>query len=172
MKTPVIRVFCVDDHPMIIEGLVSAINRQVDMVVVGCAGSVGEAIAAFDRERPDVMLMDLRLGNANGVEAIRAIRVQHPTARIIVLTVCQGDEDVFQAIEAGAVGYVLKEEVSEELVRIIRDVHSGNVVHMRPDLEERATKRSPPSSALPMIRRACMSRTSLPSSRSMTGPLQ
>ena len=98
MKTSAIRVFCVDDHPMIIEGLVSAINRQADMEVVGSAGSVGEAIAAYDRERPDIMLMDLRLSNSNGVEAIRAIRAKHPSARIIVLTVCQGDEDVFRAM--------------------------------------------------------------------------
>jgi DNA-binding NarL/FixJ family response regulator len=130
MKRPAIRVVCVDDHPMIIEGLAAVINRQVDMVAVGSAGSVSEAIAVFDRERPDVMLMDLRLGDANGVEAIRAIRAKHPSARIVVLTVCQGDEDV------------LKEEFSEQLVRVIREAHSGEVVQMRPELEERLAKRA------------------------------
>jgi two-component system NarL family response regulator len=103
---------------------------------------VSEAIAVFDRERPDVMLMDLRLGDANGVEAIRAIRAKHPSARIVVLTVCQGDEDVFRAIEAGAAAYVLKEEFSEQLVRVIREAHSGEVVQMRPELEERLAKRA------------------------------
>jgi DNA-binding NarL/FixJ family response regulator len=142
MNPDVIRVFCVDDHPMIIEGLVAAINRQTDMVVVGCAASANEAVAAYDRERPDVMLMDLMLSNSNGVDAIHAIRAKHPVARIIVLTVCQGDEDVFRALDAGAVGYVLKEEVSADLVRAIRDVHSGKVVPMRPDLEERLAKRA------------------------------
>jgi DNA-binding NarL/FixJ family response regulator len=142
MKRPAIRVVCVDDHPMIIEGLAAVINRQVDMVAVGSAGSVSEAIAVFDRERPDVMLMDLRLGDANGVEAIRAIRAKHPSARIVVLTVCQGDEDVFRAIEAGAAAYVLKEEFSEQLVRVIREAHSGEVVQMRPELEERLAKRA------------------------------
>jgi DNA-binding NarL/FixJ family response regulator len=136
-----IRVLCVDDHPMITEGLASTINRQADMAVVGCAGSVAEAIVVFRRERPDVTLMDLQLGDANGVEAIRAIRAEFPEARIIVLTVYQGDEDIFRALEAGAAGYLLKEEVSDELVRVVRDVHHGKTPHMRPDLEERLAQR-------------------------------
>jgi two-component system NarL family response regulator len=136
-----IRVLCVDDHPMITEGIASTINRQRDMIVVGCAATVSEAIALFKREQPDVTLMDLGLREANGVEAIRAIRADAPDARIIVLTVYQGDEDIFRALDAGAIGYLLKEEVSDELVRVIRDVHNGNVPPMRPDLEERLAKR-------------------------------
>jgi two-component system NarL family response regulator len=95
----------------------------------------------FMRERPDVTLMDMRLRDEDGIEAIRAIRADAPDARIIVLTVYQGDEDIFRALEAGAVGYLLKEEVSDELVRIIRDVHNGKVPPMRAELEERLARR-------------------------------
>ena len=111
------------------------------MTVVGRAATVSEAIELFTREQPDVTLMDLQLREASGVEAIRAIRADAPGARIIVLTVYQGDEDIFRALDAGAVGYLLKEEVSDELVRVIRDVHGGKVPPMRPDLEERLAKR-------------------------------
>jgi DNA-binding NarL/FixJ family response regulator len=141
MTTSRIRVLCVDDHPMITEGIASTINRQPDMTVVGCATTVSEAIELFKRDHPDVTLMDLQLREASGVEAIRAIRADSPDARIIVLTVYQGDEDIFRALDAGAVGYLLKEEVSDELVRVIRDVHNGRVPPMRPDLEERLAKR-------------------------------
>jgi DNA-binding NarL/FixJ family response regulator len=136
------RVLCVDDHPMIIEGLVSTINREDDMRVVACADSVAGAVAAYEREKPDVTLMDLQLRNANGVEAIRAIRARDEAACIVVLTVCQGDEDIFRALEAGAVGYLLKEEVSDELVKVIREVRSGEIPPMRADLEERLARRA------------------------------
>jgi len=141
MTTPRIRVLCVDDHPMIIEGLVSTINREPDMHVVACADSVEGAISAFEKEQPDVTLMDLQLRHTSGVDAIRAICSRHQTARIVVLTVCQGDEDIFRALDAGAVAYLLKEEVPDELVQVIRDVRSGEI-HMRPDLEERLAKRA------------------------------
>jgi DNA-binding NarL/FixJ family response regulator len=139
--TACIRVLCVDDHPMITEGIASTINRQADMLVVGCASTVAEGVSMFMRERPDVTLMDMRLRDEDGIEAIRAIRADAPDARIIVLTVYQGDEDIFRALEAGAVGYLLKEEVSDELVRIIRDVHNGKVPPMRAELEERLARR-------------------------------
>jgi DNA-binding NarL/FixJ family response regulator len=126
---------------MITEGIASTINRQADMLVVGCASTVAEGVSMFMRERPDVTLMDMRLRDEDGIEAIRAIRADAPDARIIVLTVYQGDEDIFRALEAGAVGYLLKEEVSDELVRIIRDVHNGKVPPMRAELEERLARR-------------------------------
>jgi len=127
---------------MITEGIASTINRQPDMLVVGCASTVAEGVSMFMRERPDVTLMDMRLRDEDGIEAIRAIRADAPDARIIVLTVYQGDEDIFRALEAGAVGYLLKEEVSDELVRIIRDVHNGKVPPMRAELEERLARRA------------------------------
>ena len=136
-----IRVLCVDDHPIVTEGISSIINRQPDMVVVASADSVESAIRRFRSERPDVTLMDLQLREDNGVTAIQVIREESPDARIVVLTVHQGDEDIFRALEAGAVAYLLKEEVPDDLVRIIRQVYSGEVPAMRPDLKERLAKR-------------------------------
>jgi DNA-binding NarL/FixJ family response regulator len=136
-----IRVLCVDDHPIVTEGISSIINRQPDMVVVASADSVDGAIKQFRSERPDVTLMDLQLREDNGVDAIHVIHEESPDARIVVLTVQQGDEDIFRALEAGAVAYLLKEEVPDDLVRIIRQVYSGEVPPMRPDLKERLAKR-------------------------------
>ena len=136
-----IRVLCVDDHPIVTEGISSIINRQPDMVVVASADSVDGAIKQFRSERPDVTLMDLQLRDDNGVDAIHVIHEESPDARIVVLTVHQGDEDIFRALEAGAVAYLLKEQVPDDLVRIIRQVYSGEVPPMRPDLKERLTKR-------------------------------
>ena len=136
-----IRVLCVDDHPIVTEGISSIINRQPDMVVVASADSVDGAIQQFRSERPDVTLMDLQLRDDNGVDAIHVIHEESPDARIVVLTVHQGDEDIFRALEAGAVAYLLKEEVPDDLVRIIRQVYSGEVPPMRPDLKERLAKR-------------------------------
>jgi two-component system, NarL family, response regulator len=136
-----IRVLCVDDHPIVTEGISSIINRQPDMVVVASADSVESAIKQFRAEQPDVTLMDLQLREDNGVNAIHAIREESPDARIVVLTVHQGDEDIFRALEAGAIAYLLKEEVPDDLVRIIRLVSSGEVPAMRPDLKERLVKR-------------------------------
>jgi DNA-binding NarL/FixJ family response regulator len=136
-----IRVLCVDDHPIVTEGISAIINRQPDMVVVASADSVDGAIKQFRSERPDVTLMDLQLRDDNGVDAIHVIHEESPGARIVVLTVHQGDEDIFRALEAGAVAYLLKEEVPDDLVRIIRQVYSGEVPPMRPDLKERLAKR-------------------------------
>lgn len=135
-----IRVLCVDDHPIVAEGVAAIINGQPDMAVVAIAASASQAVALFRREQPDVTLMDLELRGPSGIEAIVAIRDESPDARIVVLTVYHGDEDIFRALHAGAVGYLLKEEVPDELIRIIRDVHSGKIPPMRPDLEERLAK--------------------------------
>ena len=136
-----IRILCVDDHPIVTEGVAAIINRQPDMTVVGSADSVESAIAQFRFHKPDVTLMDLQLHERNGVEAIHAIREESRDARIVVLTVHQGDEDIFRALDAGAVAYLLKEEVPDELVRIVRQVYSGEVPPMRSDLKERLAKR-------------------------------
>jgi DNA-binding NarL/FixJ family response regulator len=141
MTSDRIRVLCVDDHPIVTEGISAIINRQPDMVVVASADSVDGAIKQFRSERPDVTLMDLQLRDDNGVDAIHVIHEESPGARIVVLTVHQGDEDIFRALEAGAVAYLLKEEVPDDLVRIIRQVYSGEVPPMRPDLKERLAKR-------------------------------
>ncbi len=120
-----IRVLCVDDHRIVREGLALIIARQPDMKVVGFAATGEEAVLQWRRHRPDITLMDLRLGTMSGLEAIRAIRREEPTARIIVLTMYQGDEDIHQALAAGAATYLLKDTLSDDLIRTVREVHAG-----------------------------------------------
>jgi DNA-binding NarL/FixJ family response regulator len=123
--TPFIRVLCVDDHPMVLEGLVAIIARQPDMQLVGTATTGSQAIQLFRKHQPDVTLMDLRLPGISGLEAISAIRSEFPASRIIVLTMFQGEEDIHRALEAGATTYVLKDVRTPELMRIVREVHDG-----------------------------------------------
>ena len=125
MSTPTIRVLCVDDHRLMREGIVRVVGLQPDMLVVAQGSNGEEAVEQFLAHRPDVTLMDLQLPRVNGLQAIRAIRHAQPDARIIVLTMYQGDEDIFRALQAGAVGYLLKDTVPEDLVRVIREVHAG-----------------------------------------------
>lgn len=103
-KSP-IRVLVVDDHRIVREGLALIINREADMEVVGTAASGEEAVAAFTRDRPDIVLMDLQLPGMSGVDAIRDIRRLDPRARIVVLTMCGGDEDIHRALDVGATTY-------------------------------------------------------------------
>jgi DNA-binding NarL/FixJ family response regulator len=125
MSAPRIRVLCVDDHRIVREGLALIIARQPDMKVVGFAATGDEAILQWRRHRPDITLMDLRLGATSGLDAIRAIRREEPTARVIVLTMYQGDEDIHQALAAGAATYLLKDTLSDDLIRTVREVHAG-----------------------------------------------
>jgi DNA-binding NarL/FixJ family response regulator len=120
-----IRILCVDDHAVVREGIAVVLELQPDMKVVAAAGTGVEAVAQFRAHRPDVVLMDLQLPTMTGLEAIRAIRGEDPEARIIVLTMFHGDEDIFQALQAGATTYLLKETLSKDLVRVIREVHAG-----------------------------------------------
>ncbi len=120
-----IRVLCVDDHPLVREGVTRKIDAQADMHVVAAAATGEEAIRLFEEHRPDVTLMDLNLPGISGLEAIAAIRRLHAAARIVVLTMYKGDEDIHRALEAGASAYVLKTTVSDDLVRVVREVHAG-----------------------------------------------
>lgn len=129
---PIIRVMCVEDHRIVREGIVLIINQEPDMKVVGAAASGEEAVAVYRNCRPDVVLMDLRLGGMSGVDAIKAIRKEDPNARIIVLTMYEGDEDIFRAHQAGATTYLLKDTLSSDLIRVVREVHAGQ----RPVLPE------------------------------------
>jgi DNA-binding NarL/FixJ family response regulator len=123
---PRIRILVVDNHPVVQKGLAATLDPEPDMEVVAFAGSGPEAVQLFRRNRPDITLMDVSLTpEMNGFEAIREIRSEFQDARIIVLSVHDGDEDVHQAFNAGAVTYLVKETPSVELVRIIREVHSG-----------------------------------------------
>jgi two-component system NarL family response regulator len=131
----------VDDHQLVLDGLALIIGAQPDLEVVGTGRRGDEALALFRRYRPDVTLMDLQLPGISGLEAIRAIRAEDPSARIIVVTMYQGDEDIFRALQAGATMYLLKDTLSSELVRAIREVHSG-LRPIQPDIEARLVERS------------------------------
>lgn len=120
-----IRVLCVDDHHLMREGISRIVGVQPDMTVVAEAATGEQAVEQFRQHRPDVTLMDLQLPTMSGLQAIRAIRDLRPDARIVVLTMYQGDEDVHCALEAGAMGYLLKDTLPDDLIRVIREVHAG-----------------------------------------------
>jgi DNA-binding NarL/FixJ family response regulator len=120
-----IRVLTVDDHQLLREGIAAVIESQEDMTLVAQASNGREAVESFRRLRPDVTLMDLRMPDMSGIEAITAIRGEFRDARIVVLTTYAGDAQAAAALKAGAVGYLLKSLVRKELLETIRAVHSG-----------------------------------------------
>jgi DNA-binding NarL/FixJ family response regulator len=120
-----IRVLCVDDHRVMLDGLSLLLGRQPDMEVIAVATTGEEAVEQFAKLQPDITLMDLQLPSMSGLDATRQICRAHPHARIVVLTMYQGDEDIYRALEAGAATYLLKDALSEDLVRVIREVHTG-----------------------------------------------
>ena len=121
----VIRILTVDDHQLLREGIAAVLDGQEDMSLVGQARNGQEAIESFRRLRPDVTLMDLRMPDMSGIEAISAIRAEFPNARIIVLTTYAGDANAAAALKAGAAGYLLKNLVRKELLETIWAVHAG-----------------------------------------------
>jgi DNA-binding NarL/FixJ family response regulator len=141
MTTARIRILCVDDHRIVREGIALIVATQPDMRVVGFAATGEEAVTQWRRHRPDVTLMDLRLGGMTGLDAIKAIRREEPAARIVVLTMYQGDEDIHQALGAGAATYLLKDTISDDLIRTIREVHAGGQP-MDPEVKARLSERA------------------------------
>jgi len=136
-----ITVLCVDDHRIVREGLRMILNDEPDMMVIETAATAAEAVARFAQHSPDITLMDLRLPDMSGVDAIRAIRRLDPDARIIVLTMYTGDEDIHRAIAAGASTYLLKDSLADDLPRIVRDVHTGRRT-LPPDVEAKLQERA------------------------------
>ena len=137
-----IRVLVVDDHPVVRLGIATIIDTQPDMTVVAEAGDGDEAITLFRKHRPDLTIMDLRLEKMSGVQCIREIRNESPDARFVVLTTYQGDEDIHQALEAGARGYLIKGMPRQLLLDAIHQVYEGRKF-LPPTVTEALANRKP-----------------------------
>ncbi len=120
-----IRIVAADDHPLLRQGIAAIINAQPDMLLVAEASTGREAILKFQEHLPDVTLMDLRLPDISGIDAVIAIRSQYPDARIIMLTTFEGDVEIARALQAGARAYLIKSMPPRELADAIRQVHAG-----------------------------------------------
>jgi DNA-binding NarL/FixJ family response regulator len=123
-----IRVLVADDHPVVRSGLAGVIGLQPELTLVGEAANGRQALERFREHRPDVVLMDLRMPNMDGVSAIEAIRAEFPDARILALTTYDGDVDIHRALEAGARGYLIKDMLLTDVLGAIRAVHRGERV--------------------------------------------
>ncbi len=140
MPTHPVRLLLVDDHPAFRAGLVALLADQRDFQVAAECGDGRQAVELYRRERPDVVLMDLRLPGLGGVEAILAIRQEFPDARVIVLTTFDADEDIHRAIQSGARSYLMKDMSKAELVGAIRAVQSGQK-WLPPSIADRLAER-------------------------------
>jgi DNA-binding NarL/FixJ family response regulator len=120
-----IRILCVDDHPLMREGIEAVIGHESDMVLAGEASDGREAIQRFREIQPDITLMDVRLPDMNGIDAMITIRAEDPGARVIMLTTFEGDAEIQRALQAGAQGYMLKSMPRKQLVEMIRRVYAG-----------------------------------------------
>jgi two-component system NarL family response regulator len=135
-----IRVLVIDDHPMIRAGLTATIAPEPDMTVVASVATGQEGVELYRLQRPDVTLMDLRMPGMGGLDAIRAIRAEFPSAKIIVLSTYEGDEDIYRALDAGAVTYLLKDTLAEKMMGLIREVAAGGRP-IPPDVAQKLTDR-------------------------------
>ncbi len=120
-----IGVLVADDHVVVRTGLQSLLSHQADIAVLGEAANGLEAIQQVKKLKPDVMIVDLAMPVLNGIEAVREARRISPLTKAVILSMHDAEEHVFRALEAGALGYVLKEDAGTEIVRAVREVHSG-----------------------------------------------
>src|SRR6266545_1354200 len=125
---------------MIRVGLAATLEPEPDMTVVAFASNGKEGLDQFRRHQPDITLMDLKMPDMGGVDAIRGIRAEFPSAKIIVLSTYQGDEDIYRAMEAGAVTYLLKDMIADKMMNVIRDVAAGGRPIL-PEVAQRLTDR-------------------------------
>jgi two-component system, NarL family, response regulator len=123
--TSPLRIMIVDDHLIALEGLSALLKASPDFELVAALRSGQEALDEFDTHRPDVTIMDLRLGDMSGIEVIRKLKEKRPQSRFVVMTTFDGDENVYRALEAGASGYLLKDSLRHELFTAIRSAHQG-----------------------------------------------
>ncbi len=123
-----IRVLLADDHAVVLEGLAAMIDRQPDMTVVGEADNGAEAVKQWRQHRPDVTLVDLRMPGLDGIGVVTEIRKTDPSARVVILTTYDTEEDIYQAVRAGARGYLMKDARRGEVVEAIRRVHAGDTL--------------------------------------------
>ena len=127
-----IRILIVDDHPVVRAGLASMLGTQAGLEVAGSASSGEEALEMVERECPDLLLLDLRMPGMSGIDMLLALKQRAATARVIILTSFETDEDIYRAIQAGAQGYLLKNTSQREMVEAIRTVHAGKRYIPRP----------------------------------------
>lgn len=131
--TSQIRILIVDDHPLVCQGLSCLIDRQKDMQVAGEACNGWEAVEMVRKCRPDIVLMDLRMPEMDGLDALRALHDEAAEARVLVLSAFDTDEDIYRCMQAGAKAYLLKSAPNENLLQAIRDVHAGQT-HLPPEV--------------------------------------
>jgi DNA-binding NarL/FixJ family response regulator len=130
-----IKVLCADDHPLMRDGIASALRAQSDMEMIAEASNGREAVKAFRQHRPDVTLMDLRMPEMNGIDATAAILQEFPHARVVILTTYPGDVTASRALKSGALGYLLKRTLRNELVNAVRRIHAGHR-HISPEIAD------------------------------------
>jgi DNA-binding NarL/FixJ family response regulator len=144
MSQKALRVFVVDDHPIVRFGISAIIDSQPDMEVVGQAEDGAAALRQFEHLIPDVTLMDLKLPDMSGVQVIRTLHQRYPATKFLVLTTYEGDEDIFRALQAGAVGYLIKGMSHDLLVKGIRHI-AGGKRYVPSEVAQRLNRRNPQS---------------------------